>query len=100
MLVGTRRLELTGPDLPVLRVEGTPLFDLTVRRWTTEALDHAARDHAARDGELRPDGRVWLNTDHGQQGLGSASCGPALPDRYRLAVRQYRWSLRFSVRTA
>ena len=27
----------------------------------------------------------WLNLDLGQQGLGSASCGPALPDRYRVA---------------
>ncbi|WP_238005429.1 glycoside hydrolase family 2 TIM barrel-domain containing protein [Dactylosporangium sp. AC04546] len=89
--VDTRWLELTGAGLPALRVEGVPHFDFTVRRWSTEALDRATRP-----GQLRPDGRVWLNVDHAQQGLGSASCGPALPDRYRLPVRPYRFAVRLT----
>ena len=40
--------------------------------------------HARRTHDLRDSGRVWLNLDHGQQGVGSASCGPALPARYRV----------------
>jgi beta-galactosidase len=86
--VETRWLELSGPGLPTLRVDGEPHLDFTARRWTSEALHAAGRPH-----DLRDSGRVWLNLDHGQQGLGSASCGPALPERYRLPVRRHSWSM-------
>ncbi|MFG6192476.1 glycoside hydrolase family 2 TIM barrel-domain containing protein [Nonomuraea sp. JJY05] len=86
--VETRWLELSGPGLPALRVDGEPHLDFTARRWTGEALQAAGRAH-----DLRDSGRVWLNLDHGQQGLGSASCGPALPERYRLPARRYSWSM-------
>ncbi|MEQ4719553.1 glycoside hydrolase family 2 TIM barrel-domain containing protein [Nonomuraea sp. B19D2] len=86
--VETRWLELSGTGLPTLRVDGEPHLDFTARRWTSEALQAAHRPH-----DLRDSGRVWLNLDHGQQGIGSASCGPALPGRYRLPVRRYSWSM-------
>ncbi len=56
-----------------LRVEGHPCFDLTARRWTSEDLDAARHtpDLVARD-------RIWLNLDHAQQGIGTASCGPGV----------------------
>ncbi|TMR21833.1 hypothetical protein ETD86_13620 [Nonomuraea turkmeniaca] len=38
-------------------------------------------------------GRVRLNLHHGKQGIGSASYGPALSDRYRLPVRRSAWSM-------
>ncbi|MGW3345643.1 glycoside hydrolase family 2 TIM barrel-domain containing protein [Nonomuraea rubra] len=90
--VETRWLELSGPGLPTLRVDGEPHLDFTARRWTSEALQAARRPH-----DLTDSGRVWLNLDHGQQGLGSASCGPALPGRYRLEVRRYSWSMTLTV---
>jgi beta-galactosidase len=90
--VDTRWLRLSGPGLPVLQVEGQPWFDFTVRRWTSEDLDRARHPQ-----DLRDSGRVWLNVDHVQQGLGSASCGPPLPDRYRVAVRDYEFAVRLSV---
>ncbi|HEU4332204.1 MAG TPA: glycoside hydrolase family 2 TIM barrel-domain containing protein [Lapillicoccus sp.] len=77
--VDTRWLRVLGDGLPSLAVRGG--FDFTARRWTTEDLEHARRPT-----DLRDSGRVWLNIDHGQQGLGSASCGPALPERYRVPV--------------
>ncbi|MFI7700351.1 glycoside hydrolase family 2 TIM barrel-domain containing protein [Nonomuraea sp. NPDC049480] len=80
----TRWLEMSGPGLATLRVDAEPYLDFTARRWTSEALQA---------GDLRDSGRVWLNLDHGQQGVGSASCGPALPERYRLAVRRCSWSM-------
>ncbi|MEV0614267.1 glycoside hydrolase family 2 TIM barrel-domain containing protein [Nonomuraea sp. NPDC050404] len=86
--VETRWLEVAGQGLPTLRVDGEPHLDFTARRWTSEALQAARRPH-----DLADSGRVWLNLDHGQQGLGSASCGPALPERYRQAVRRYTWSM-------
>ncbi|MEV0996000.1 glycoside hydrolase family 2 TIM barrel-domain containing protein [Nonomuraea sp. NPDC050202] len=90
--VETRWLELSGPGLPMLRVDGEPHLDFTARRWTSEALQAARRPH-----DLTDSGRVWLNLDHGQQGIGSASCGPALPERYRLEVRRYSWSMTLTV---
>lgn len=90
--VHTRWVELSGPNLPTLRVEGCPVLDMTARRWTSLALERAARPD-----DLVDSGRVWLNLDHGQQGLGSASVGPELPERYRVPRRLTSWSMRFSV---
>ncbi|MFC7622572.1 glycoside hydrolase family 2 TIM barrel-domain containing protein [Microlunatus sp. GCM10028923] len=90
--VDTRWLRLTGEGVPTLRVTGDPGFDFTARRWTSEAL--AAAGHPF---QLEDSGRVWLNLDHGQQGLGSASCGPPLPDRYRLAARPVSYSVLITI---
>jgi beta-galactosidase len=62
-----------------IRVEGEPTFDLTVRPWTSEQLDQARHPT-----DLRPDGRIWVNLDRAQQGIGSASCGPGVLPGYRL----------------
>ncbi|MCF6468689.1 DUF4981 domain-containing protein [Nonomuraea sp. MG754425] len=90
--VETRWLELSGPGLPTLRVDGEPHLDFTARRWTSEALQAARRPH-----DLTDSGRVWLNLDHGQHGLGSASCGPALPERYRQEARRHSWAMTLTV---
>ena len=65
-----------------LRVEGEPTFDLTVRRWSSEQLDRAR--HTA---ELADEGRLWVNLDLAQQGIGTASCGPGVLPAYRLDAR-------------
>jgi beta-galactosidase len=70
---------LTGTDGSGLVITGMPWFDFTARRWSTRAL--AAATHAD---QLESDGRVHLNLDTGQEGIGSASCGPELPVRYQL----------------
>ena len=90
--VGTRRLALSGAGLPTLEVTG--LFDFTARRWSSEDLAAAAHPH-----ELRDSGRVLLNLDVRQQGVGSASCGPALPERYRVPLEDAALSLTFRVLT-
>lgn len=64
-----------------LRVDGAPTVDLTVRRWSSEQLDRAR--HTA---ELVDEGRVWVNLDVAQQGIGTASCGPGVLPAYRLAA--------------
>jgi beta-galactosidase len=47
-----------------------------VRPWSTEALERATHS----DG-LTPDGLFWVHLDLGQNGLGSATCGPGVrPD--------------------
>jgi beta-galactosidase len=87
--VQTRELVLCGAGLPDVHVDGLPLFDFTARRWTSLDLQRAVKPY-----ELRDSGRVWLNVDHGQQGLGSASVGPALPERYRIRRERTQWSVR------
>jgi beta-galactosidase len=75
-----------------VRVDGRTPFGLTVRPWTTPALDAAA--HTA---ELAPDGRTWLTLDAGHNGIGSASCGPALPPEYLLPAASVHLDLEFRV---
>ncbi len=90
--VDTRWLELAGAGLPTLRVDGDPVFDFTARRWSTEELERARHPH-----DLVDSGRVWLNVDRAQLGLGSASVGPALPERYRIPREPTSWRVRFAV---
>ncbi len=71
-----------------LEVAGSPTFNLTVRRWTSEALDSAR--HTC---DLRPGDRIWLNVDLAQNGLGSASCGPGVLPQYRLEPGPARFAV-------
>jgi beta-galactosidase len=77
--VDVRWLQLTDSTGAGLRVTGRPVFDFAARPWTSEALDAAAHTY-----DLVPDGSTYLNIDAGHTGLGSGSCGPALPERYQL----------------
>jgi beta-galactosidase len=84
-----RRASLTDGAGGGLRVDGDTGFGLTVRPWTTEALERAA--HTS---ELEPDGRTWLTIDAGHNGIGSASCGPGPEPRYLLPAASVRLDLR------
>jgi beta-galactosidase len=71
-----------------LRVEGVPTVDLTVRRWSTEQLDRAR--HTV---ELTDEGRLFVNLDAAQQGIGTASCGPGVLPAYRLPAAPTAFSV-------
>ncbi|WP_020672984.1 glycoside hydrolase family 2 TIM barrel-domain containing protein [Amycolatopsis nigrescens] len=73
-----------------IRIEGSPVFDFTARRWTSEELD--AAEHTV---DLRPGELVHLNLDLAQHGLGSASCGPGVLPQYRLHARKDSFALTF-----
>ena len=75
-----RWARLTGPDGSGLVITGMPWFDLTAKRWSNRALDVATHMD-----QLEPDELVHVNLDAGQAGIGSASCGQELPDRYQIA---------------
>ena len=90
--MGTRWLTLAGDGLPTLRFLGPDEFAFTARRWTSEALERARHPQ-----DLVDSGRVWLNLDHAQQGIGSASVGPALPERYRVPLTRASWTVTFAV---
>ncbi|MDP3949436.1 glycoside hydrolase family 2 TIM barrel-domain containing protein, partial [Microbacterium sp.] len=89
--IDTSLLTVRGDGVPELRVEGREVFDFTARRWTSHDLERAAHPH-----ELVDSGRVWLNIDHRQLGLGSASVGPATPERYRISRETTTWRVRIS----
>lgn len=75
----TRWVELGDSAGRGLRISGSPVFGFSARRWTDAEL--TAATHTV---DLRPGGAVWVDLDAAQQGIGSASCGPELPARYRL----------------
>ncbi|WP_328535742.1 glycoside hydrolase family 2 TIM barrel-domain containing protein [Streptomyces sp. NBC_00344] len=74
-----------------VRVEGEPEFWFTARRWTNEQLD--AAQHLP---DLTPDGPLWINLDHAQQGIGSQSCGPGVLPQYQLQAAPAEFSFVFS----
>jgi beta-galactosidase len=85
--MGVRWVELRDRSGAGIRVTGRPTVDVTVRRWTSAALD-AAR-HTT---DLTPEDATYLNLDTGHTGLGSASCGPAVLPRYRLPAEDRSWA--------
>ncbi|WP_029150346.1 glycoside hydrolase family 2 TIM barrel-domain containing protein [Microbacterium indicum] len=87
--IDTARAALSGGGSR-LEIVGAPAFDLTVRPWTSEALAAAAHPF-----ELVSDGRTWVNVDAGQQGLGSASCGPGALPSARLLARSFDFTVVF-----
>lgn len=75
-----------------LRIEGSPNFALTVRRWTSEEL-HAAR-HTT---DLQAGEYVWVNIDHALGGIGTGSCGPGVLPQYLLPVVETKFSVDFKL---
>ena len=78
---------LSGPG-GGLRLSADRPLGLTVRRWTSEQLDRAR--HTA---ELSDEGYVYVGVDAGQQGIGTASCGPGPLPRYRLDAGPARFAV-------
>ncbi|MEV1170164.1 glycoside hydrolase family 2 TIM barrel-domain containing protein [Nonomuraea sp. NPDC049784] len=78
-LGAVRRAEISWPTGERLRITAPSGANVTLRPWTSEALD-AAR-HTT---DLVPDGRLWLNLDIAHYGLGSAAVGPDAFPAHRL----------------
>jgi beta-galactosidase len=84
-----RWVELTDADGRGLRVDGD--FAFTARRWTD--ADLAAATHR---NELAAGDAVWLTVDVGQQGIGTASCGPGALSGYVLTLRETVFTVVYS----
>ncbi|NGN62305.1 DUF4981 domain-containing protein [Streptomyces sp. A7024] len=82
--------ELRDADRGGLRIEGSPPYYFTARRWTTEQL--AAATHLP---DLIPGDTVWLHLDHAQHGIGSRSCGPGVLPQYELTPEPAEFSFSF-----
>jgi beta-galactosidase len=86
------RIDTRWATLDGLRIEAVgTLFGLTVRDWTTHDLETAT--HAA---DLTPGDTTYVTLDIAQTGVGTAACGPALPDRDKLKTAPASLSVRFT----
>ena len=83
----TRWLSLQSDAGLGLRVEGRPTIGFSASHFTAADLYGAL--HTC---DLEPRRDVFLNLDHAQRGLGTASCGPDTAERYRLLERSYRFT--------
>ncbi|TDD29131.1 DUF4981 domain-containing protein [Kribbella turkmenica] len=86
------RIDTRWATLDGLRIEavGGTLFGLTVRDWSTQALESAT--HTA---ELTPSDTTYVTLDIAQTGVGTAACGPALPDRDKLKTAPAHLTVKF-----
>ena len=82
-----------GGGTPGLRVEADDAFSFSLLRYGQEQLTSAKHRH-----ELAPDPEfLHLHLDHRVRGLGSASCGVALPERYEVPLTPFRFTLTLGV---
>ncbi len=79
---GVRELNVAG-----LTFLGAPAFECNLSRYSTAAL--TAAEHTD---ELVADGNTHLRLDYKNSGIGSASCGPALEEQYRLQEKHIEFS--------
>ena len=65
-------------------------FECNVSKYTIDDLDRAKHTD-----ELHPDGNVHVRIDYKVSGLGTASCGPDLPEKYRFSEKEvtYRFKI-------
>ncbi|MGH2480183.1 MAG: beta-galactosidase subunit alpha, partial [Ktedonobacteraceae bacterium] len=74
---------------------GMPELNFSLQRYTVAQLEKAR--HTC---DLCETGqRVW-HLDYRQQGIGSASCGPALMPQYELRTEPFQFALRFQAKHA
>jgi beta-galactosidase len=86
------RIDTRWAALDGLRIEAVDqLFGLTVRDWTTHDLESAKHTP-----DLVPGDTTYVTLDLAQTGVGTAACGPALPDRDKLKTAPAQLSLRFT----
>ena len=95
---GARWLSLLDEQGRGLLVVGRPTFGFNALPVRTEDLDRCEHPH-----ELPERDEVELHLDWRHRGVGSRSCGPRLPEKYRVPVKAMRFELRlraFSVQDA
>jgi beta-galactosidase len=87
-----RWLALTSADGHGLRVTGSRLIEFSASHFTANDLFRAKHTF-----ELEPRAEVYLNLDHAQRGLGTASCGPDTLEQYCLLKSSYTFAYQLQV---
>ncbi|WP_246031493.1 glycoside hydrolase family 2 TIM barrel-domain containing protein [Salibacterium salarium] len=73
-----------------IKVTGDTTFDFSAHYYDTQDLERAQHTY-----DLPEHERVTLTLDHKHHGLGSASCGPDVLDKYQLKTTSYEFMMRF-----
>ena len=79
---------LRSEDSILTAVSTTP-FSFNASRYSQEELTDKAHNY-----ELEPCGSTVLCLDYAQNGIGSASCGPALMEKYAFTDGNFRFTLK------
>jgi beta-galactosidase len=90
----TRKVILYGEKC-CLKISGMPRFEFGVSKYTAGEL--FAAKHPC---ELTAHRETFLTLDLKQQGMGSAACGPHLPEKYTIPDKEYIFEFSFSVTPA
>ncbi len=78
-----------GSGLLAVASPGQPELNFSLHRYTTEQLEKARHTY-----ELSASGHLIWHLDYRQNGIGSASCGPALPAHYELRNEPLQFTVR------
>ncbi|MDD6237729.1 MAG: glycoside hydrolase family 2 TIM barrel-domain containing protein [Clostridiales bacterium] len=84
--MGVKMLSIGG-----MQISSESGFECNVSKYSTEMLTVAEHTN-----ELVADGFTHLRVDYRVSGVGSASCGPALDEKYRLSEKQIQFSFTIS----
>ncbi|MDN4524162.1 glycoside hydrolase family 2 TIM barrel-domain containing protein [Fictibacillus fluitans] len=85
----TRWASFTSPYGGGLFAGGMPVIDFSASRYTVETLETAKHTY-----ELVKADHIVLHLDHQQHGLGSASCGPDVLNKYQLHTKDFQFAVR------
>lgn len=70
--------------------ESSQPFDFGVSEYGVEELTKKAHRF-----ELESAEGLYVYTDYKQSGVGSASCGPALPEQYQITENEFHWEIKY-----
>lgn len=82
-----RWLTLSDIGSAGIKVTGAPELDFSTQLYSREQVEKAQHLY-----ELKEEDRIHLNINHKQHGLGSASCGPDVLDKYQLKTEDFQYS--------
>ncbi len=85
----TRWVAIANPQGVGLLACGEPTLNFGASWYTTAGLHEATHTN-----ELVEEDFVTLSLDHAQNGIGSASCGPALLEQHQLKTGPFQFALR------
>ncbi|MBB6450932.1 beta-galactosidase/evolved beta-galactosidase subunit alpha [Geomicrobium halophilum] len=73
-----------------IKVIGDPEVEFSAQMYSREKIEQAQHLY-----ELTEDNMITVNMNHQQHGLGSASCGPDVLEKYRLKTRNFKFKVHF-----
>lgn len=88
----TRQLDLVASEEELMTIKGADAFDFSIRHYTQKNLDESQHTY-----DLRRTAESYLYLDYAQHGIGTASCGPDVMEKYDLKLEDFAFSFTFSL---